>query len=122
MSDCPRLPFGLTIRELVDTYLLHTSHQCFPVVNNENVMGIITVQNIKEIPRDRWESLTVSEVMMPLKEMISVHPDEEVFSAMQKMSVARVSQLPVVENDQIIGMISRDSLMNIINLRTDLKV
>jgi Zn-dependent protease len=121
MSDCPSLSSNLTIRELVDTYILHSVHQCFPVVSEGNVLGIITLQNIKEIPRDRWESLTVSEAMIPLHEMISVHPDEEVLSVMQKMAVARVSQFPVVENDRIIGMVSRDNLMNVINLKTDLR-
>ena len=59
----------------------------------------------------------VSEVMMPLKEMNSVHPDEEVFSVMQKMAIARVSQFPVIQDGQLVGMVSRDSLMNIINLK-----
>jgi len=118
MSDCPRLAYNLTIRELVDTYILHSNHQCFPVINNETVIGIITIQSIKEVPRESWESVMINEIMIPLTEMISVSPDEEVFSVLQKMAISRVSQIPVIQEGQLVGMISRDSLINIINLKT----
>lgn len=118
VSDCPSLPFNLTIRELVDTYALHSYHQCFPIVSNDTVLGIVMLQSIREIPRNRWETLTVREIMIPFQDMVSVHPDEDIISVMQKMATTRVTQFPVVEDGRLVGMLSRDSLMNIINLKS----
>ena len=122
MSNCTRLPKELTVRELVDSYILHSNYQCFPVMDNDVIIGIVTLQTVKNISKDRWESMTMEEAMTPLSEMTSVNPDEEVFTVMQKMSAENVYQFPVVENGQLIGMVSRDNIMNVINLKTELRV
>jgi predicted transcriptional regulator len=113
----------MTIRELVDSYILqHSSHQCFPITDNGSVIGIITLQTVKDIAKDQWESMTMEEAMIPLNEITSVSPDEEVFYVMQKMAADKVYQLPVVENGQLVGMVSRDNIMNVINLKTELRI
>ena len=123
MSDCAKLPKEMTIRELVDSYILqHSSHQCFPIKDNGSVIGIITLQTVKDIAKDQWESMTMEEAMIPLNEITSVSPDEEIFYVMQKMAVDKVYQLPVVENGQLVGMVSRDNIMNVINLKTELRI
>ena len=121
MMDCPRLARGLTIRDLVDEYALWTIHQCFPITDGEHVLGIITLYNIKEIPRERWEATRVEEAMTPFDELKAVHPDDEVYTAIQQMTEAGVAQLPVVEDGQFVGVIARDNLMDFINTRTQLE-
>lgn len=120
IRECRSLPKELTIRELVDGYIFHTSFQCFPVVDNNVVLGIITIQEIKQIPREQWSFVTVEDAMIPLEKMKSVKPDDDLFTVLQKMNSDNVSQLPVVENDQLIGLISRDSLINAINIKSEL--
>jgi len=77
---------------------------------------------IKEIPKERWETVTMGEAMIPLDNVIAVHPDDEVFVVMQKMAVEQIYQFPVIENGQLIGMVSRDNIMNVINLKTELRI
>ena len=122
MSDCTVLPNYLTVRELVDNYILHSNNQCFPVSDGGQIVGIITLQMIKEIPQDQWATITMGDAMIPLDKIISVHPDEEVFAVMQKMAVEQIYQLPVMENGRLIGMVSRDNIINVVNLKTELRI
>ena len=121
-SDCPRLPGGLTIQELVDEYILRTTHRCFPVVDNGNILGIITMHIVKEIPREQWAVMRVEEAMTPFGEMKTVRPDDDLYTVMRQMTEEGMDQLPVVEDGQLMGMISRDSLVGFINARSELGV
>jgi Zn-dependent protease/predicted transcriptional regulator len=121
-SDCISLQKELTIRELVDNYILYSSHQCFPVTDNNDIIGIVTLQKVKDIPKDQWYKMTMEEAMTPLQGMASVSPDDEVFTVMQRMAAEKASQFPVVKNDQLVGMVSRDNIMNVVNLKTELRV
>jgi len=122
MSDCPRLPKGLTIKQLVDEYILRTTRRCFPVVDNSRVLGIITLHSVKEIPQDQWETVKVEEAMAPLDGLKTVHPDDDLYTVMQQMTEDGVNQLPVVEGDELIGMIARDNLVGFINARSELGI
>ena len=46
----------------------------------------------------------VSEIMTP--KVITVHPDQTIEECMEMMTAKRVRNLPVFENDRVIGMIS----------------
>ncbi len=121
-GDCQRLPKGLALKELVDNYILPTTRRCFPVVDEERVLGIITLHNVKEIPREQWEFVKVEDAMTPLEEMKTVSPDDDLFTVMRQMTEEGVNQMPVVENDQLVGMIARDNLVGFINARSELGV
>lgn len=119
VSDCPALNKDLTIRELVDEYILHTTHRCFPVVEDDHVLGIVTLQDVKEVPREKRSEVTVEQVMISLENINTIDPESDLYTAMKQMATENTNQLPVVENGELVGMISRDNLMNVINVRSE---
>jgi len=121
-SDCQWLPKGLAVKDLVDNYILPTTRRCFPVVDEDRVLGIITLHNVKEIPREQWASVKVEDAMTPLEEMKTVRSDDDLFTVMRQMTEEGVNQMPVVEDGQLIGMIARDNLVGFINARSELGV
>ena len=122
VNDCIGLSKDLTIQELVDNYILSTIHRCFPVIDKSDVIGIVTLRSVKDIPREQWKTMTVEEVMTPFGEMKTVHPDDDLHTVMRQMAEEDAEQLPIMENGQIIGMIARDDLARFINARTELGV
>ena len=117
VSHCPQLPKDLTIRELVDRYIVRTTYRCFPVVDSGHVMGVIDLRGIKEIPRERWDTMRAEEAMIPFDELKAVHPDDELYDVMRQMTEDGVDQLPVVENGQLMGIVTRDNLIDFIHTR-----
>ncbi|MGQ9609184.1 MAG: M50 family metallopeptidase [bacterium] len=120
VSNCIKLRKGLTIREMVDSYVLYTVQQCFPVVDDDIVIGIVTLQDIKGIPKDRWETTTIEQAMIPLENMKTISPEDDLFNVLLLMNADQVSQFPVVENNQLLGIVSKDNLINAINVRAEL--
>ncbi len=117
VSDCLQVSKDLTIRELVDEYILRTTYRCFPVVDGEHVLGVVDLRGIQEIPRERWDTMKVEQAMIPFDELKSIHPDDELYTAMQQMAEEKIDQIPVVENGKLVGVVTRDNLMNFIHTR-----
>jgi CBS domain-containing protein len=114
ISDCQELPGDLTIQELLDSYVPNI-HRCFPVMDNGHVIGIITMQSVREIPQEQWETTRVAEVMISFAEVKTVHPDDDLYTVMRQMTEENVNQLPVVEDGQFMGIIERGDLIKFIN-------
>jgi Zn-dependent protease len=118
--DVISVPPSLRIHQLVeDVYLTHT-YITYPVTEGERIIGIITLKQVKEVPRDEWKEKTVREVMIPIREEIMLDPDGEAVDALQKMIRTGEGRLPVVRDGKPVGMITRRDILNLLEIKTDL--
>jgi len=90
------------------------------VTEGERIVGIITLKQVKEIPRDQWVEKTVREVMMSIQEEIMLDPDGEAVDALQKMIRTGEGRLPVVKDGKAVGMITRKDILTLLEIKTDL--
>jgi CIC family chloride channel protein len=94
-----------------------TNHRGFPVLDGEGkLVGIITRKDINRILDTREAETGVGEVMT--KDLTLCFPDESLRTALHKMADRDVGRLPVVDRDdqeQMIGLITRKSLMRAYN-------
>jgi len=122
MRDCPKVPPSLTLEQLVHEYILYAGRRCFPVVLAEQVQGIITLHHVKEIPKERWATTTVGQVMTPFAQIKKVKPNEELSRVLEIMTSEDVNQLPVVEEGKLVGMVARDNVLAFIKARSELGI
>ncbi len=121
-ADCPVVPPELTIEQLVHGNILTSGRRCFPVVQNNGILGLVTLHNIKSVPRDQWSTKTIREAMTPFSKLKTVGPDEDLATVMQILAEENINQVLVVKDNNIIGMVARDNLLAFINLRGELGV
>jgi Zn-dependent protease/CBS domain-containing protein len=114
------VPPSLRIDRLVENFYLTHTHITYPVLEGEKIIGIVTLKQVKEVPRDQWMDKTVKEVMMPIREEIVLDPDSEAVDALQKMIRTGEGRLPVVRDEKAVGMITRRDLLNLLEIKTDL--
>ncbi len=120
VRDCPAVPPGLTLEELVDDYILGSGRRCFPVVEGTRALGIITLHNIKQVPRELRSRTTLAEAMTPLDKLKLVGPDQDISSVLQLMTSQDINQLPVIDGGEIVGMVERENLLTFIHTRAEL--
>ncbi len=111
---------SLRIDRLVEDFYLTHKHITYPVVERERIVGIVTLKQVKDVPRDQWREKTVSEVMKPIQEGMMLDPDGEAVDALQKMIRSGEGRLPVVKDGKAIGMITRKDILNLLEIKTDL--
>jgi CBS domain-containing protein len=80
----------------------------------------MTLHNVRAVPRERWALETVKEAMTPFDKLKWVRPDEDLSTIFRTLMENDINQVPVVEKDQIVGMITRENLLNFINIRSGL--
>jgi Zn-dependent protease/CBS domain-containing protein len=114
------VPSSLRVNRLVEDFFLTHKHVTYPVTESERIVGIITLKQVKEVPRDEWMEKTVREVMIPLREEIMLDPDGEAVDALQKMIRTGEGRLPVVKDGKAVGMITRRDILNLLEIKTDL--
>jgi Zn-dependent protease len=100
-----------TLQTLVDQEVLAHGRRCFMVDRGGRTIGLLTLHNIKEIPRTAWMGTTVTQAMIPLDKLNSVDPNAELWTAMEKMGRDGVNQMPVVLGNDVVGMLSRADIV-----------
>lgn len=118
--ECSIVSPELTIQQLVNEQILATGGRCFPVVADNRALGLITLHDVRAIPRDLWSTKRVSEAMTPLDKMASVSPQEDLATVLQILTEKDINQVPVVEDGRIVGMVGRDNLLAFVKVRADL--
>lgn len=111
---------GSTLKEVIDDYLLVYKHGGYPVVLEGKFLGIITLNDVKRVPKEKWTETHAQDVMTPVEKIVSVGRGVHASEALMLMSTQSIGRLPVLENGTLVGIISRSDLMKIINLKTEL--
>jgi Zn-dependent protease len=121
-SVYPVVPSNITLSQLVYGYFFAGGHGFFMVTDEDRLVGILTLDNIKAVPQQSWAVTQIKEVMTPLDKFNVAQPEEDALDILEQMEAADVNYVPVVSGDRVIGLISRDNLMRFLHLRSELKV
>jgi Zn-dependent protease/CBS domain-containing protein len=110
-----------TIAELVEEYVYRYHYKLFPVTEGERLVGCITTREIKEIPRERWETKRVAEVVSHCSPDNTISPDADALHALAAMNRTGASRLMVIEGDRLVGIIALKDLMQLLSLKVELE-
>lgn len=111
----------LTLRELVDEYFFLRRYHSFPVVENETLVGIITLNQVKEVPQEQWHERTVQDTMIPLAEGVVVCPQEKLSDVLQKMEDSGLRRVLVVQEGKLKGIITASDITRWLRRGRDLE-
>ncbi len=106
------IPADTTLQHLVDDHILGSGRRSFVVKRGDDVIGLLTLHHIKDVPRSEWPVMTTAQAMIPIEQTKRVRPDEELWTALEEMDRDGVNQLPVMVDGQIQGMLSREDIIS----------
>ena len=119
-SDFATVESHLSLQDFVHQYLLVSGRRCFVVVQNGNLAGLITTNEVRSVERELWPQTSVQAVMRPVSQLRTVAPDAPAMQALQTMSREDINQLPVISHGQLVGIFSRSSVMGFLRNRAEL--
>jgi Zn-dependent protease/CBS domain-containing protein len=117
--DPPTVMVGSTVSALVEERLMGTDERAFPVVDNGDLVGLVSLEDVRAVSQDQWESTLVSEIMTPASELMTLTPAEDADEAMHKLRQRDVRQLPVLENGHLTGLLRRRDILRWLQLQAD---
>ena len=122
MSDGPHtISPQNTLLELVDQTILHHCVSFVPVVEGEKLLGYINTQVLKTIDKENWVNTTVGDVFVTLEEAQTVSPDLPIERLLGRLQNSTYPKLMVVENGQLLGVVSLPDICRYLTVCKDLK-
>jgi Zn-dependent protease/predicted transcriptional regulator len=114
--DVPTVPRDISLEDYVHE-VLRTGRRCHVVTGNGMAVGLVTLHRVQRFPKDEWVNTSIQAAMVPLNGIHWVSPTEPVMGVLERMQTEDVNQMPVLQQGHIIGMISRDSILRVIQTR-----
>ncbi len=118
-SDCPRVLKQLSLDVFVESVAIPSSKRCFVVMEGDKFLGLLTLHRLKEIPRNKWETTRVADVMVPPEKLVTARMDEDLTEVLEKMGQADINQMPVLEDGKLLGMVTRANLLTFLRAHAD---
>ena len=116
------VPADISLQQLVDAYFLPGGLRYALVMQADHLVGLMTLGDIRHIPREQWGQVPVSTAMIPLSRLHVVTPQQSLSDVLPLMAGRDVNQLPVLENDALVGILSRDAIVHYLEVRRSLGV
>jgi len=110
------LPPDLTLEDAVNRYFLPYGYSGFPVVHDGRLTGLVTVSDVQTIPTSQWASRHVQDVMRPADSHLIVSPDTPTMQAIDQMIQHELDRLIVVQDDQVLGLVTRAAVAHFVGL------
>ncbi len=118
-SDYRTVPPDITVAELVDQHMLVGGGRCYPVMAGEELLGLVTLTDVRKLEREQWPATAVFHVMTPFERLRTVSFGEDARQLLQLMSEADLNQVPVVEGRRLLGIVTRADILHLIQLRRE---
>ncbi len=110
-TDCPHVFKQLTLDVFVENYAIPSGRRCFVVMEGDKFLGLVTMHRLQEVPRSKWETTHVAEVMIPPEKLITARPDEDLTEVLERMGQADINQVPVFDGGSFLGMVTRGNII-----------
>jgi len=108
------------IEELVEHYIYKYHYKMYPVVQaDKTLVGCVTVQRVKEIPKDQWGHRMVRELMRGCSKDNTISPHEDAMEALAKMSRTQLSRLMVVRDGRLLGIITLKDMLGFLSMKME---
>jgi Zn-dependent protease/predicted transcriptional regulator len=116
--EYPEISTQVKIGQLIREHILIKGWLYIIVVEDGKLKGILTLNQIKSVRWKRWNSTTVGDVMTPSDHIRTAHPLQTTDTLYSEMYQRSVDYIPVLEDDNVIGVVTRSTLMNLVKVRS----
>ena len=83
-------------------------------MDNGQLVGIITFDDISKIPEDERDK-PIGDVMT--RELITSEPNEELVQTIEKLNRNRIGRIPVLKDGELVGIVSKTDITNTLQKR-----
>ncbi len=82
--------------------------------------GLITLSDVRHVPREQWAQTPVGLAMVPVERLHTVTAQQSLKEVLTLMNGRDVNQLPVVLDGKLVGVLTRDAILRSLEVRRTL--
>ncbi|MGH2537690.1 MAG: M50 family metallopeptidase [Candidatus Promineifilaceae bacterium] len=115
----PTVPAGASVEQLVHETLMTSDDHAFPVQEDGRLAGVVTLQDVRGVPRDQWGQTTVGQIMTPRDQLSTINSRTDANEALRELMARDVRQLPVMDDGKLVGVLRRRDIMRWLQLNSE---
>jgi Zn-dependent protease len=119
--DPVTVPPWLSVERLVEDYIYGYHYDLFPVVEEGNLIGLVSTRQVREVPRPDWGVARVADILVPCGPDNTIGPRADAVKALSIMRRSGNSRLMVAEDGRLLGVIALKDLLAFLGLKMDLE-
>jgi Zn-dependent protease len=101
------VPPEMRVSDFIDGVLASHRHTSFPVAREGRLHGILSLERLREVPREVWEERAVSDVMLPINDTLFIPVRASLERAAHMLKGNQLGHLAVVDGDgMLVGYLS----------------
>jgi Zn-dependent protease/CBS domain-containing protein len=109
------------VEEVVGNIFQRLHGRAVPVCANDRLLGIVTIDDVKKVPREQWATTPVERIMTR-EPLYTVTPEEGLYNALKMIAQHAINQVLVTRDGKCIGMLSRADIITHLQLSQELGV
>ncbi len=117
VSDSPIVSQAASLRAFADDVLLNTTGNWrkFLVVDEAGMFtGTVSVESLQTVPRDRWETTLVADVMQTEAALTAIESHQPLLEVMRTLDEKKLSVLAVIrDNGQLLGLLEKQEIVKL---------
>jgi len=112
----PQVSGGISLQALAEQTGLPSNGRAVVVTSSQGAIGLVTLAGLRSVSHESWPSTTVSQVMTPISGIDTTQPGAILWSALEKMGRDGVAQLPVLDGNGVVGMLTREDIVHYLSV------
>jgi len=118
-ADVARIPRGVSVGQFARELVMRGRRWAL-VEEGGAPFGLVSLTDVKRIAAEDWETTPVGAIATPIAAVVTAAPDAPVREVLHTMATRGVNQVPIRDGDKILGAVTRETLVQAIELRRSL--
>lgn len=112
--DPPVVDGAQTVGALARGVLELNPRVFYMVQEKGSLAGILSGYEMREVPEDRWDSVTASQAMIPRAALRAATRERLISDVLLEMEIEELLHMPVVEDGRVVGIVARDRIVGLL--------
>ena len=111
---------GTTIADFVNNYVFHYHDRAFPVIDRGRFIGMLDVRAMKKVPASDWPTTYIDPFLADSSQYCVLSPEMDAPDALKLLLEHPMGKAPVVLGETLLGDLTRQNMVEVISLKSDL--
>jgi Zn-dependent protease/CBS domain-containing protein len=115
-SNVVSVPPSMNVENLIH-FMFENKHMGYPVIEGGTLKGLVSFTDVQRVPLLERPVVLVSEIMT--KQIISISSEAQASDALKLISSNNIGRLLVIDNGNLVGILSRTDLVRTLKLMAE---
>jgi Zn-dependent protease len=120
-TQIPVVASDVSVKDLIRAQLGTLDEQTMLVAEGPDVVGMVAMNDVPKSAKAEWNSTPVSKIMTRVSDLEYVTPDQDVAGALDHLQRRKMRQIPVMLNNEIVGLLRHKDIVRWLQFHSELE-